>query len=351
MRDDGLFRLERTGLLALAEYVPGSELIVGDRLVRSAGLQRRWGKDGDLRAAGSLLYWARRGEALKYDFGSPIVQMDDGQAPTTLGTALLVKGGFAVPSWLPPVYRFDTERVGEVLITAQPSSRQGSEGPLDIELPGITSIDAIYDERGVILALNNGDNDLGFALCMVCGYASSESVPTSSGAEGLPSGFANHAPMWSRTTKLSCKWEDPKPRRHLALAAKQETNVLRLRSKISGGFTNVGAAAAASAALAMAGARLMQIDSRELGATASSGSRGYEAILWDNNPGGSGLLRDLCSDAVSWFDLAKQILWVNQEHHTRCKSGCIRCLLGFSTQTDIARQRFDRSGAYHALSA
>ena len=42
VRVEDAFRLERAGLLALGEYVPGSQLLVGGKLVTSRGLKKSW---------------------------------------------------------------------------------------------------------------------------------------------------------------------------------------------------------------------------------------------------------------------------------------------------------------------
>jgi len=297
-----------------------------------------------------LIHWASRDNAMEYSASAPILSMSDGQVSERRGRALLVRDGFAVPAWLPPVYRFDTERIGKVIVSTQPVQRPGSQGPSPIELQGIDSMSGEYDERGVILALNNGEYEKGFALCMVCGYAASETeADVGKRNEALPESFTEHAPMWAQSMKDVCKWETPLPRRNLGLAAKQETNVLRIRPSTGLGLGSRRVASAVATALAMAGARLMQLDAREIGAVSAYGKFGFEAVLWDNNPGGSGLLEDLCDDARSWFNKAADLLYVNEEHHQRCETGCILCLLAFSTQGDVALRRFDRPEAFKVL--
>ena len=42
IREENQFRLERDSLLALREYVPGSQLLAGGRLIRSRGILKHW---------------------------------------------------------------------------------------------------------------------------------------------------------------------------------------------------------------------------------------------------------------------------------------------------------------------
>src|ERR1700720_3704682 len=41
-REEDQYRLERSGLVAIGEYVPGSQLLVGGKLVTSHGLLKHW---------------------------------------------------------------------------------------------------------------------------------------------------------------------------------------------------------------------------------------------------------------------------------------------------------------------
>ena len=41
-REEDQYRLERSGLLAMGEYVPGSQLLAGGKLVTSRGLLKHW---------------------------------------------------------------------------------------------------------------------------------------------------------------------------------------------------------------------------------------------------------------------------------------------------------------------
>ena len=75
IREEDQFRLERNSLLALREYVPGSQLLAGGRLIRSRGILKHWTGENIDTAIGlrgqyakcrnnHFYYWAS-GEAIK----------------------------------------------------------------------------------------------------------------------------------------------------------------------------------------------------------------------------------------------------------------------------------------------
>ena len=105
-------------------------------------------------------------------------------------------------------------------------------------------------------------------------------------------------------------------------------------------------------ALQRAAARMLQMDSREIGVTiAPAGEQGVGlgALLFDNVPGGAGHVRELLERGEELLKRARAALYVNAAHDARCKSACLDCLLSFDTQTASSRNLLDRRRALKAL--
>ena len=119
VRDEDRYRLERGGLLALREYVPGSQLLVGGRLVTSRGLLKHW-TGANLDSAFGL-----RGVACKCANDHFYYRLDSGSEPgecpvcgsppgRTAEPLLLPRHGFTSAGWDPPKRSADVDIVGHV---------------------------------------------------------------------------------------------------------------------------------------------------------------------------------------------------------------------------------------------
>lgn len=116
-RVEDQFRLERPGLLALGEYVPGSQLIVGGKVVTSRGILKHWtGANIDsalglrgkyLTCPNGHLYYS-----ISQDLGDcPLCGLEVVQPPRDL---LFVRNGYSTAAWDPPRASVETDSVGEV---------------------------------------------------------------------------------------------------------------------------------------------------------------------------------------------------------------------------------------------
>ena len=111
------FRLERSGLLALREYVPGSQLLVGGKLVTSRGILKHWtganlnkavGMKGHLAKCASGHTYYQLGQAGGH---CPICGQPNGERPMDI---LLPKFGYTSAAWDPPRRSRSIETVGVV---------------------------------------------------------------------------------------------------------------------------------------------------------------------------------------------------------------------------------------------
>jgi len=118
--------------------------------------------------------------------------------------------------------------------------------------------------------------------------------------------------------------------RRQLLAAQQTTDVLQI-SLGDAGFDE-GIALSLALALQTAGARMLEVDPRELGVLAVALTSGYSTVLFDNVPGGAGHVLELMKMGRGWLAQAREALFVDQDHNERCTRACLDCLLSFSTQ-------------------
>lgn len=117
IREEDQLRLERSGLMALREYVPGSRLMAGGRMVTSRGLLKHWtGSDIDngfgLRGVTGQCANNHRCYSISKDLddcplcAQPILPQKE--------PILIPKHGYTTAAWDPPRFRYDAEVVGHL---------------------------------------------------------------------------------------------------------------------------------------------------------------------------------------------------------------------------------------------
>lgn len=359
VREEDSFRLERSGLLALGEYVPGSQLLVGGRIVTSRGLKKSWhganvdstpGLRGVLAVCGNGHDYYR----LTTDQGNcPVCHAP----PRTQGQGMiLVRHGFATAAWDPPRRGTDVGRVG----TAEPMTvtfRHEENIPVRRGFAGVPGVDARCREDGELLVLNRGDEGNGFAVCQRCGYADSEPRPgPAAGRTQLPGQFATHRPLRQPTGPACWRPDEAPVWRHQVLAARQTTDVLLLEFPVLGNHAaDAGLMNTIGFALQRAACRLLELDPREIGvmvipAGLTDTPNALAVVLYDNVPGGAGHVGELLRDHDRpLLDEAVSVLYRSPAHHRRCESACLECLLSFDTQAVVLKTPFVRRTAHRLL--
>lgn len=361
-REESGIRLERAGLLAMREYVPGASITVGGRTVTSRGLRKHWtganldsafGLRGQLaQCQGGHSFYAVAGH-LK---ACPVC----GEPPAQQATSLLFpRHGFTTAAWDPPRSSTEFGLVGEV--EALPDNafevggRSGAEAWIEerdwAAIPGVT---AWYREEGEVLVYNRGEHGRGFALCTKCGYGDSE-IGLGKGKMNLPKGFADHANLLATSRRQSC-WKEadgaPVLRNHV-LAAREPTDLLvvDISAYLSAGHAARNAATTLSVALQIAGAKYLELDSRDLQASIGPAPGGAQQvpILYDNVPGGAGHVLELMKAGRPWLERARDLLYLDAEHHERCRHACLDCLLTFDAQMKAERGELDRRRGLEVL--
>ena len=364
IREEDQFRLERNSLLALREYVPGSQLLAGGRLIRSRGILKHWTGENIDTAIGlrgqyakcknnHLYYWAS-GETIK---NCPFCREPARQSPMPY---IVPQYGFSSAAWDPPRWSTAPELVGSVetvSATFTPAALEGSGYIHRDDFSGVTGLIASYREDGELLIYNRGDKQCGFAICLRCGYSDSE-TKHGQGRVGLPGDFEDHARLNSPSETRRC-WTATSAApvlRNQTLAAREVTDVLLLDfSKCLGKRrADLPLVTTLGYGLHRAAAQMLQLDGRELGVvTIPSGDsgRGLGALLYDNVPGGAGHVRELLEYGSDWLELTREVLFVDEAHDQRCKSACLDCLLSFETQDAMRQGNLNRPLALSTLSA
>lgn len=360
-KEEDQFRLERAGLLALREYVPGSQLLVGGRIVTSRGLLKHWSGENFDNAIGfrgqfarcrnnHFYYWTTERPAV-----CPLC--GDEADPGTVRNLLFPRYGFTSAEWDPPYYGTDIERVGQAEVQTITFSQTANDDRLvERDFAGISGLVAQYKEDAELLVFNEGDYQQGFAICLKCGYAESEPETPGEGKINLPDGFTKHAPIDEEKDWKNCWKSDEAPvMRKMVLAARETTDALyldfsgcRVRMDEEGKTaTTVGYA------LQQAACRLLEIDTREIGVlTLNVGTdrAHWAVVLYDNVPGGAGHTRELLAMGRQWMEYTlEKVLIINEEHDRQCKRACLDCLLTFDAQMAMASGKLERQWAVYYL--
>ncbi len=361
-REEDQYRLERSGLVAMGEYVPGSQLLVGGKLVTSHGLLKHWtGADINnyLGLRGQYTICDNNHLYYKIAAGSlgtcPICGADPKRSPRDF---LLPMHGFSSAAWDPPKISTDVERVGRTeQATITFVQRDGADLEEQEHFGGIVGLRALYREDGELLVYNTGEYQKGFAICLKCGYADSEKH-LGDGRIHLPSAFERHSPLTSTREERFC-WgnhETPGVFRNHALAARQTTDILLLdfSSCLNHLADNAELLWTLAQALEISGAKLLELDSRELGTLvipAGERGRGLGAVLYDNVPGGAGHVHELLALGRQWLEEARNVMFVNEQHNETCETACLDCLLTFDAQEPMRRGLLQRQLAFRVLDA
>jgi hypothetical protein len=129
------------------------------------------------------------------------------------------------------------------------------------------------------------------------------------------------------------------------LAARERTDVLILDWPCSAGDA---ALYSLGRALLLAGARMLEIDSRELGVSLKALTTGEQGILlYDTVPGGAGHCLEIMQLGKPWLDSARALLRGSEVHDQSCRRACLECLLDFAGQ--FYADKLDRAGALELL--
>jgi ATP-dependent helicase YprA (DUF1998 family) len=367
VREEDQFRLERSSIQALREYVPGARLMAGNRVITSRGLCKDWTGNNVDKGFGlrSQLYMCASGHSFygnhqKNEPTCPLCAKPQAGIPQSL---LFPRNGFTTAAWDPPKYGSESEMIGQITCQTLAFREQGIEQKNDYkrisDFADIPHLNAEWRQVAEILVTNPGNDNKGFAICTKCGFSESEKY-YAKGQMNLPSGFERHASLFSIKEKPTCwRSEDSAPiLRNQILAARQNTDILLMDWSQWLQFDALNHRAihvAIAAAMRLVGAQILELDLREIGIMtnipAGTDGTGLGIALYDDTPGGSGHVHELMKIGRNWLEKAYEILHGTPEHHKSCHHGCLECILSFDASDSPEAVRPDRRGACDMLAA
>ena len=331
---DERYRLERSSLLALSEYVPGSEVLVGGKVAISRGIQKYWTDASRDHALGRQKFALRCQNNHVYLSGDRTGRCPECDSePKSAQLLLFPKYGFLTAAWEPVERRGTLERIGEMEVYPTRMVMLGESTKTE-RFGGLARLEASYCEDSEILVRNAGSERLGFAICTRCGFAMSEEHH-GKGREGLPGSFESHPRIFDTVNRHRCwkKGESAPVWRNRVLAARERTDLVSFGFH-SGALATEEAVHSLGRALVIAGASLLEVDGRELEAHAKPVSQGrFDLVIYDSTASGAGHCLELFGQGGPWIDKAKLIL-SDDEHQNPCDRACLECILDFAGQFD-----------------
>lgn len=331
--------------VALRDYAPGGTVVVDGRVLEVGGLTLHWKVPvGDQVREPQALRWAWEcrhcgdtGTALRQPGSCPSEECV-GRQQDFRTYPYLEPSGFAVD------------------IRHEPTNDLTRNAYLPVEQPWITGVgepwQALpspelgryrYSPRGQIFTHSKGQNGAGYALCLRCGRAASE---TGDAAE-LPESMDGHRPLRGTADAgadgKTCRGNDSPGliRRHLWLGAKKETDVfeLQLRSAETGRtLRDQRAAISMAVALRQALTEHLNIEEREIGwacsrsRVAGTGEVTWSLVLYDTATGGAGFVSRAAGELPRLFVRVRDILTCQRA----CDGACHSCLLTYDTHHHAA---------------
>ena len=332
------YRLERSSLLALKEYVPGSRVLVGGRVATSRGLRKHW-TDSNLNEALGLQYFLLEcSQEHIYINQSPDETCPRCSGiPTRTQQLVFPRFGYTTAGWDKMPLGTNLERIGAQSVCPTAFTEE-TEGEATENFAGVFGARIIYRDEADLLVKNQGDG-FGFAICTRCGFAASERE-YGEGRMRLPQNFITHASIFSSKPNSFCweKGEEGSPvLRNRVLAAREMTDMALLEWPgahlgVRDGVYSFGRA------LLLAGARCLELDERELGMELMPLHEGNLGIvIYDTSPGGAGHCQELINLGRDWIEATRRILYVDEKHHSLCARACLDCILDFSGQYSANR--------------
>jgi hypothetical protein len=345
-------KLERDGMLALNEYVPGSRLLAGGRIYSSHGLIRSFDPEGGGFGLTRYRFECTRGHTFyEVQAVTQACRLCDSPLRSNRGKPVIVpRFGYSCAAWDPPSWSGDPERIGnmELVSTVDFVNRPGLQ--VFESFGGHERLRGTFCEGGTLFAANPGSRGYGFAICTNCGYADVERN-LGEGRQGLPSGFESHAPLWSRKPTSRC-WRNANAApvlRNRGLGAETDSDVLQI--EVNTLFTRYQQPGDSELitrtlghALRLAGASRLEVDPREISVTAARlGGESWGIHLFDSAAGGSGHIASLLEEHEFWFFKSLELMRGEEAHAQKCRAACLNCILDAQSQAEFEIGKLDRS--------
>ena len=324
--------------MAIREYAPGADVVVDGLVYRSQGVTLNWhipAHDVDT---------TREAQAFRYAWRCACGATGDGVVPAVAcglcdripeSRPYLRPAGFAVNLYARPDNDISQQRYVPV---RTPWISAG--GAVFCPLPQPDAGRYRYSSQGLIFHYSTGDEEHGYAICLKCGWAASETR----GNGPPPAEMNEHSRLRGgrqTTPDGRCPGgEEPNRwyRRFYWLGTSLHTDVFELQLNDFATGTPLSdrvAATSIAGALRQALAETLGIDVRELGfaisrAESAPGLLTWSILLYDTVTGGAGYVSQAAARVVDLLRRAHAILSCGY-----CDAACHHCLLSFDTQFQV----------------
>lgn len=338
---------------AIREYAPGGAVILNGVVYDSAGISLNWKVPVTEREVEEIvaLRWVWRCASCDaYDTHPTALEHCPRCGSSSLSRKhFLQPSGFAVDFFSRP--HNDTSK-RRFLPAREPWIHAGRAAWRELSEPAVGRVR--YDPNGVVFHWHDGANCHGYAICLRCGRAVSESGPASE--VSMPKEMVNHWRLRGGKAEgegSRCPGNDSgfAVQRNLLLGGHQQTDIVEIQLHDADSLESlVETVECASIAVALRQAlvEMLGVEQREVGwavprAHARSGIEARSIVLFDAAPGGAGYVASVIGLLGPLLERALAIL--------DCGRGCDRlchgCLLSFDTQLDA--ERLDRIRGKTAL--
>ena len=333
--------------IAIREYAPGAEVVMDGRVYESGGVTLNWHIPPGVETQGEIQairhVWHCQGCGVTGDSAS----LDEAVCPQCKKSAAAMKylepAGFAVD------------------IRQRPHNNVVSPNFIPVEAPWIScpSDDWVpigdrdvgrsrYSDQGHLFHGSRGQNREGYAVCLRCGRAASETGPRNESdlPEALKEGHTRLRGGREPDGSSACDGAGHAIQRNLALGGSRRTDVFELQLS---GLDDESTALSIGIALRRAFCQRIGIEEEEVGATVRESRGPDEAIqqsifLYDAATGGNGYVAALREHMTAALRDATHTL----ECVKKCDAACHACLLTYDTQHES--NKLDRHRALAFLS-
>lgn len=333
-----MFELSRGSFMALSEYVPGSKILAGGRMIESKGLSKHFTGENLDEAFGEkgFAYICDKG----HFFASPYIQVHECSQSGCKGVVspgtpfIMPEFGYITAASDKLSYKLqNSEKIGKLEIYSAIHASSNNDVTFDYD-----DFRVVYKEKALIYGMNRGSKGLGFAVCTKCGYAESENHKENSGSyERLPTAFKKHAAIYNETGAGTCLSSSPTVWRNHTMMAKMTTDAIVILPQRT--IEDISMAQTLANALQLSGCEELGIDERELSSLVLESEGKFNILIYDNQSGGVGYVYDLSKNRWhDWLEKTKLRLYINEKHDNECLNGCIQCVVTMNTSEPLPRK-------------
>ncbi|WP_096787620.1 DEAD/DEAH box helicase [Rhodobacter sp. CZR27] len=318
----------RTLDVALREYAPGSDLVINGLVYTSEGIRPAWSSQANASHLEDLRQLCKCSAC-----GKPHLARDLPEV-CSCGASLQVAASRKTLRPVGFVGRSEPH-IGYELLKS-PTFRMPEISADDAawsDLPGGPAFRLRATAKGQVITLGSGEEDAGYAICLVCGRAASEHTADAFGKGPLPAAMDGHRPLISgpKSSMVSGRCiggeGTSKIQRHVHLVHDRMTDVFEMQMPQG---TTQGTGLAFAAALREVLSSWLGVDAEEIGlatgiSMGADQSRRVSAYLFDRAAGGAGLSLRLGEEGRVAALISKVV--DRLECPEGCSHGCPACIL------------------------